>query len=111
MTSLINWELKRLICLDIRWGEELALTLLLLIQRNPKVILESTSPGLKTEDERMQRRMKDGELANFIKKREFNHLSTIGKKSLFFQQWKIFHLQSKNRLGNKGYPIMQGISK
>lgn len=32
-----------------------------------KLVLESSSPGLKTEEERIGRRMKDSELANFIK--------------------------------------------
>jgi len=32
-----------------------------------KLVLESSSPGLETEEERISRRMKDSELANFIK--------------------------------------------
>lgn len=49
-------------------GGRLALALALLYpERIRKLILESASPGLKTSEERMLRRMKDGELANFIK--------------------------------------------
>jgi 2-succinyl-6-hydroxy-2,4-cyclohexadiene-1-carboxylate synthase len=49
-------------------GGRLALTFALLYPgRVRKLILESTSPGLATEDEKQHRRMKDAELANFIK--------------------------------------------
>lgn len=49
-------------------GGRLALTISILYpQRVRKLILESASPGLESEVERTQRRMKDGKLANFIK--------------------------------------------
>jgi 2-succinyl-6-hydroxy-2,4-cyclohexadiene-1-carboxylate synthase len=49
-------------------GGRLALTFAILFpERVRKLILESASPGLRTEEERIQRRMKDRELANFIK--------------------------------------------
>lgn len=48
-------------------GGRLALTFALLYpERVRKLVLESASPGLLTEDERKLRRMKDAELANFI---------------------------------------------
>jgi 2-succinyl-6-hydroxy-2,4-cyclohexadiene-1-carboxylate synthase len=48
-------------------GGRLALTFTQLFpNRVRKLVLESASPGLKTEEERKFRRMKDGELANFI---------------------------------------------
>ena len=48
-------------------GGRLALTFAITYpERIRKLILESASPGLKTDEERIQRRMKDGELANFI---------------------------------------------
>jgi 2-succinyl-6-hydroxy-2,4-cyclohexadiene-1-carboxylate synthase len=48
-------------------GGRLALTFSILFpERVRKLILESSSPGLLTEQERQQRRMKDEELANFI---------------------------------------------
>ncbi|WP_066310850.1 2-succinyl-6-hydroxy-2,4-cyclohexadiene-1-carboxylate synthase [Bacillus sp. FJAT-29814] len=49
-------------------GGRLALTFALAYpERVRKLILESSSPGLLTEDERKQRRMNDAKLANFIK--------------------------------------------
>jgi 2-succinyl-6-hydroxy-2,4-cyclohexadiene-1-carboxylate synthase len=48
-------------------GGRLALTFALFFpERVRKLILESASPGLETEEERKLRRMKDEELANFI---------------------------------------------
>lgn len=49
-------------------GGRLALTFAILFpERVRKLILESASPGLEKEEERLLRRMKDAELANFIK--------------------------------------------
>lgn len=49
-------------------GGRLALTLAFLYpERVRKLILESASPGIRTYEERLQRRMKDAELADFIK--------------------------------------------
>ena len=87
-------------------GGRLALTFAILYpDKIRKLILESTSPGLLTEEERNQRCMKDGELAHFIKENGMRRLLIIGKKSLCFQQWKIFHQRLKNRLDSNAYPI------
>jgi 2-succinyl-6-hydroxy-2,4-cyclohexadiene-1-carboxylate synthase len=60
-------EIEQTDLLGYSMGGRLALTFAILYpERVRKLILESASPGLKTEEERMQRRMKDGELANFI---------------------------------------------
>ena len=60
-------EIDQIDLLGYSMGGRLALTLAILYpERVRKLILESASPGLKTDEERMQRRMKDGELANFI---------------------------------------------
>ncbi|MFP7300461.1 2-succinyl-6-hydroxy-2,4-cyclohexadiene-1-carboxylate synthase [Neobacillus niacini] len=60
-------EIEQIDLLGYSMGGRLALTFALLYpKRVRKLILESASPGLETEEERSQRRMKDGELANFI---------------------------------------------
>lgn len=60
-------EIEQTDLLGYSMGGRLALTFALLYpERVRKLILESVSPGLKTEEERMHRRMKDRELANFI---------------------------------------------
>lgn len=58
---------KQIDLLGYSMGGRLALSFALLFpERVRKLILESSSPGLATEDERQQRRMKDAELAKFI---------------------------------------------
>lgn len=60
-------EIEQFDLLGYSMGGRLALTIAILYpDRVRKLILESASPGLKTREERLQRRMKDGELANFI---------------------------------------------
>lgn len=60
-------EIEKIDLLGYSMGGRLALTLAILYpERVRKLILESASPGLKTDEERMLRRMKDEELANFI---------------------------------------------
>jgi 2-succinyl-6-hydroxy-2,4-cyclohexadiene-1-carboxylate synthase len=61
-------EIDQIDLLGYSMGGRLALTLAILYpERVRKLILESASPGLRTNEERMLRRMKDKELANFIK--------------------------------------------
>jgi 2-succinyl-6-hydroxy-2,4-cyclohexadiene-1-carboxylate synthase len=63
-------EIEKIDLLGYSMGGRLALTIAILYpERVRKLILESASPGLKTNEERMLRRMKDGELANFINDR------------------------------------------
>ncbi|WP_045523830.1 2-succinyl-6-hydroxy-2,4-cyclohexadiene-1-carboxylate synthase [Neobacillus niacini] len=63
-------EIEQIDLLGYSMGGRLALTIAILYpERVRKLILESASPGLKTDEERMLRRMKDGELANFINDR------------------------------------------
>ncbi|MEH7272212.1 2-succinyl-6-hydroxy-2,4-cyclohexadiene-1-carboxylate synthase [Neobacillus vireti] len=60
-------EIEKIDILGYSMGGRLALTIAILYpHRIRKLILESASPGLVTEEERIMRRMKDGELANFI---------------------------------------------
>ncbi|SDN89838.1 2-succinyl-6-hydroxy-2,4-cyclohexadiene-1-carboxylate synthase [Bacillus sp. OK048] len=60
-------EIAQIDVLGYSMGGRLALTIALLYpERVRKLILASSSPGLKTEEERTFRRMKDGELADFI---------------------------------------------
>jgi 2-succinyl-6-hydroxy-2,4-cyclohexadiene-1-carboxylate synthase len=60
-------EIEKIDLLGYSMGGRLALTLAILYpERVRKLILESASPGLKTDEERLLRRMKDEELANFI---------------------------------------------
>ncbi|MEH7492322.1 2-succinyl-6-hydroxy-2,4-cyclohexadiene-1-carboxylate synthase [Neobacillus niacini] len=59
--------IEKIDLLGYSMGGRLALTLAILYpERVRKLILESASPGLKTNEERVLRRMKDEELANFI---------------------------------------------
>jgi 2-succinyl-6-hydroxy-2,4-cyclohexadiene-1-carboxylate synthase len=61
-------EIEKIDLLGYSMGGRLALTLAILYpERVRKLVLESASPGLKTDEERILRRMKDEELANFIK--------------------------------------------
>ncbi|MEH7249132.1 2-succinyl-6-hydroxy-2,4-cyclohexadiene-1-carboxylate synthase [Neobacillus niacini] len=64
---LDQMEIVQMDVLGYSMGGRLALTIAQLYpERVRKLILVSASPGLKTEEERMLRRMKDRELANFI---------------------------------------------
>jgi 2-succinyl-6-hydroxy-2,4-cyclohexadiene-1-carboxylate synthase len=63
-------DIEKIDLLGYSMGGRLALTLAILYpERVRKLILESASPGLKTNEERVLRRMKDEELANFINDR------------------------------------------
>ncbi|MEH7085878.1 2-succinyl-6-hydroxy-2,4-cyclohexadiene-1-carboxylate synthase [Neobacillus drentensis] len=67
-TTLDQMGIEQVDLLGYSMGGRLALTFALLYPgRVRKLILESTSPGLATEVEKNHRRMKDAELANFIK--------------------------------------------
>jgi 2-succinyl-6-hydroxy-2,4-cyclohexadiene-1-carboxylate synthase len=67
-TLLDHFDFKQVNLLGYSMGGRLALTFALLFpNRVRKLILESASPGLATEKERQLRRMKDAELAQFIK--------------------------------------------
>jgi 2-succinyl-6-hydroxy-2,4-cyclohexadiene-1-carboxylate synthase len=68
ITLLDQLKIDQIDLLGYSMGGRLALTISILYpQRVRKLILESASPGLETEEERTRRRMKDTELANFIK--------------------------------------------
>jgi 2-succinyl-6-hydroxy-2,4-cyclohexadiene-1-carboxylate synthase len=63
-------DCKKVNVLGYSMGGRLALTFAVLYpEKVNKLILESSSPGLLTETERAERRMKDGELADFIKEK------------------------------------------
>jgi 2-succinyl-6-hydroxy-2,4-cyclohexadiene-1-carboxylate synthase len=63
-------DCKKVNVLGYSMGGRLALTFAILYpEKVNKLILESSSPGLLTESERAERRMKDGELADFIKEK------------------------------------------
>jgi 2-succinyl-6-hydroxy-2,4-cyclohexadiene-1-carboxylate synthase len=60
-------DCKKVDVLGYSMGGRLALTFAILYpEKVNRLILESSSPGLLTETERLERRMKDGELADFI---------------------------------------------
>jgi 2-succinyl-6-hydroxy-2,4-cyclohexadiene-1-carboxylate synthase len=64
---LENLGVEKTDLLGYSMGGRLALTFAMLFpEKVRRLILESSSPGLATEAERTERRMKDGELANFI---------------------------------------------
>jgi 2-succinyl-6-hydroxy-2,4-cyclohexadiene-1-carboxylate synthase len=68
ITLLDQLGIDQIDLLGYSMGGRLALTICILYpQRVRKLILESASPGLETEEERTQRRMKDAQLANVIK--------------------------------------------
>lgn len=94
-------EIEQIDLMGYSMGGRLALTIAILYpERVRKLILESASPGLKTYEERILRRMKDGELANLIKEK--------GIKS-FVAYWEEIPLFSTmNRLPNL---IKEGIRK
>jgi 2-succinyl-6-hydroxy-2,4-cyclohexadiene-1-carboxylate synthase len=65
---LDHLKIEQIDLLGYSMGGRLALTIAILYpERIRKLILESASPGLETDEERILRRMKDKELANFIK--------------------------------------------
>ncbi|WHX99698.1 2-succinyl-6-hydroxy-2,4-cyclohexadiene-1-carboxylate synthase [Neobacillus sp. DY30] len=67
---LDHLEIDQIDLLGYSMGGRLALTLAIVYpDRVRKLILESASPGLNSSEERMLRRMKDEELANFINDR------------------------------------------
>jgi 2-succinyl-6-hydroxy-2,4-cyclohexadiene-1-carboxylate synthase len=92
-------EIEQIDLLGYSMGGRLALTFAILYpDRVRKLILESASPGLGTEEERLPRRMKDGELANFI--------IDEGIKS-FVDYWEGIPLFST--IKNLPEPIQEGI--
>ncbi|PGY05478.1 2-succinyl-6-hydroxy-2,4-cyclohexadiene-1-carboxylate synthase [Bacillus sp. AFS031507] len=79
-TILEHLDVKQVDLLGYSMGGRLALTFALLFpERVRKLILESASPGLATENESQLRRMKDAELAKFIKEQGI---------SLFVDYWE-----------------------
>jgi 2-succinyl-6-hydroxy-2,4-cyclohexadiene-1-carboxylate synthase len=92
-------EIEQIDLLGYSMGGRLALTFTILYpDRVRKLILESASPGLGTEEERIQRRMKDRELSNFI--------NDQGIKS-FVDYWEGIPLFSTMK--NLPEPIQEGI--
>ncbi len=78
----------------------------------PKVVLESSSPGLKTEREREQRRESDGQLAQQLINGNFaNFLATWYSKPLFnsLQQHPQFEQLLKSRLNNNPSQLAQSL--
>lgn len=71
ISILDELQIEQIDLLGYSMGGRLALSFACLYpERVRKLILESASPGLESEDERKQRRMKDAELAHFIKDKE-----------------------------------------
>ncbi|MCM3571228.1 2-succinyl-6-hydroxy-2,4-cyclohexadiene-1-carboxylate synthase [Neobacillus mesonae] len=87
-------------------GGRLALTFANLFpERVRRLILESSSPGLATEEEREQRRMKDADLANFIFEKGIKSFVDYWEKIPLFESMKKIPLTNrenvrKQRLAN-----------
>lgn len=80
-------------------GGRLALTFALLFpNRVRKLILESASPGLKTESEREVRRMNDAKLANFIVDKGLKSFVDYWEDISLFQTMKRLPASVKNKI-------------
>ncbi|MCD4839629.1 2-succinyl-6-hydroxy-2,4-cyclohexadiene-1-carboxylate synthase [Neobacillus sedimentimangrovi] len=87
-------------------GGRLALTFAVMFPRRVRrLVLESASPGLATEDERAKRRMKDVELANFIMDQGIKNFVDYWEEIPLFASMKRLPIEKKldirqQRLGN-----------
>lgn len=80
-------------------GGRLALTFAITYpKRVRKLILESASPGLLTEEERYQRRMKDTELANFIKVQGIHAFVDYWEEIPLFESMKWLPFETKEMI-------------
>ncbi|MEH7304331.1 2-succinyl-6-hydroxy-2,4-cyclohexadiene-1-carboxylate synthase [Neobacillus drentensis] len=80
-------------------GGRLALTFSHLFPgRVRKLILESSTPGLETEDERQQRRMKDAELAHFINAQGISAFVDYWEEISLFSTLKRLPLESQQKI-------------
>ena len=70
-----------------------------------KLVLESSSPGLITEQERASRVIQDRKLCDFIQKNGIEHLLSIGRISRFFLPKGVFLYISKKPLENNVFKI------
>ncbi|SMQ83655.1 2-succinyl-6-hydroxy-2,4-cyclohexadiene-1-carboxylate synthase [Bacillus sp. OV166] len=88
-TILEHLDVKQVDLLGYSMGGRLALTFALLFpERVRKLILESASPGLATENESQLRRMKDAELAKFIKEQGISSFVDYWEGIPLFQTMK-----------------------
>jgi 2-succinyl-6-hydroxy-2,4-cyclohexadiene-1-carboxylate synthase len=88
-TILDHLDVKQVDLLGYSMGGRLALTFALLFpERVRKLILESASPGLETENESHLRRMKDAELAKFIKEQGISSFVEYWEGIPLFQTMK-----------------------
>ena len=95
-TLLDQFDCKQVDLLGYSMGGRLALTFALLFpERVRKLILESTSPGLATEKERQLRRMKDAELAQFIKEQGLNSFVDYWEEIPLFSTMKLLSAASQ----------------
>ncbi|MFP5114629.1 2-succinyl-6-hydroxy-2,4-cyclohexadiene-1-carboxylate synthase [Bacillaceae bacterium C204] len=90
---------KQVDLLGYSMGGRLALTFALLFPESVrKLILESSSPGLATEDESQQRRMKDAELAKFITEKGISAFVDYWEKISLFSTLKRLPLVSQHKI-------------
>jgi 2-succinyl-6-hydroxy-2,4-cyclohexadiene-1-carboxylate synthase len=97
---LDQMDIQQADLLGYSMGGRLALTFALLFpERVRKLILESASPGLAAESERELRRMKDAELAHFIKEQGIGSFVDYWEEIPLFSTMKLlpFTVQEKIR--------------
>lgn len=83
-------------------GGRLALTFAILFpDRLRKLIIESASPGLEKEEERQLRRMKDGELANFINEKGIEKFVDYWEAIPLFSSMESLPQQIKDSIRNQ----------
>jgi 2-succinyl-6-hydroxy-2,4-cyclohexadiene-1-carboxylate synthase len=99
---LDHLDIKQVDLLGYSMGGRLALTFAILFPTQVrKLILESTSPGLETENERQLRRMKDAELAKFIKEQGIRSFVDYWEEIPLFQTMKCLPSASQQVIRNQ----------
>lgn len=115
--SLINWLeqliVKKCILVGYSMRERLALYLALCFpQYFSYVVIESTSPGLKTEGDRLERMKRDFELAQKLETTDFPlFISTWYNPSLFtsLKNYSDFELMKARRLQNNPLELAKSL--
>lgn len=101
-TLLDQFTIEKIDLLGYSMGGRLALTFAILFpERVRKLILESSSPGLLTEEERSKRRMKDAELAHFITEKGIEKFVDYWERIPLFTSMKRLPLAIKEKVRNQ----------
>ncbi|MEH7074659.1 2-succinyl-6-hydroxy-2,4-cyclohexadiene-1-carboxylate synthase [Neobacillus drentensis] len=99
---LDNLGIQQVDLLGYSMGGRLALTFAVLFPAHVrKLILESTSPGLETESDRKQRRMKDAELAKFINEQGIHAFVGYWEEIPLFSTMKRLPVYTQQKIRNQ----------